>query len=65
MADTIGNWTAAELARFIKGVLRQSQANLPLSLTLQQLTATQKLVVADALELSPQAIAYLHQVLGV
>lgn len=57
--------TEAELARFIQGVIRQSQANLPVSLTLQEVTATQRLRVLDKLELSPQAIAYLHQVLGV
>lgn len=64
-AQTVGDMSLADLERFIKSVLRNSQANLPLSLTLQNVTVTKKLTVEDQLQLSPQAIAYLHQVMGV
>lgn len=64
-AQTVGDMTLAELERFIKSVLRNSQANLPLSLNLQKVTVTENLVVADKLQLSPQAVSYLHQVMGV
>lgn len=65
MAKTIGEMTEADLARFIQGAVRAQLAQLPISLTLQNLTTTKRLTVSDELQLSPQAIAYLHQVLGV
>lgn len=62
---TLADWTEADLLRWLQGVLRQSKANLPPSLELNELTTYKKLTVADQLRLSPQAIAYLHQVMGV
>lgn len=65
MPESIGGWTSAQLQRFIQATVRAQLSQLPVSLTLQNVTTTQKLKVSDELELSPKAIAYLHQVLGV
>lgn len=62
---TLADWTEADLLRWLQGVLSQTKANLPQSLDLNELTTHKKLTVADQLQLSPQAVQYLHQVLGV
>ena len=62
---TLADWSPADLQRFVEGVLRANPANLPTSLTAKHLTTTGILNVSNELQLSPQAVTYLHQVLGV
>lgn len=58
--DTIGDWSSARLARFIQSIVQQQLAQLPGSMTLQNVTVTGKLTVEDEIEVSPQAGTYIH-----
>lgn len=60
MAEQIGTWTPTRLTNFVLATLR-SPASLPNAQTFAKLTASEMLTVADELELSPQAIAYLQK----
>lgn len=64
MLQTIAGWTEQRLTRFIQNVVRSTPSQLPRALTLERLTTTKKLVVQDEMELSPQAIEYLKDKLG-
>lgn len=56
---TIGDWTKAQLAKFIENQLRSSTPALPNSLTGQTLKATKLLVIGDRVQISPQALRYI------
>lgn len=60
----VGDMTQAELARFVQRAVYNSPANLPTSLTGEELEATSVLRVLDRIELSDQAVAYLRTKLG-
>ena len=55
----IGDMTRSELSRFISNQLANETANLPTSLTGQTVKATKLLVVADRIQLTPQALQYI------
>lgn len=56
---TIGNWSKAQLAKFIENQLRTNPPALPNSLTGQTLKATKLLVIGDRVQISPQALRYI------
>lgn len=56
---TIGNWTKAQLAKFIENQLRTHPPALPVSLTGQTLKANKLLVIADRVQISAQALRYI------
>lgn len=60
----IGDWTEAYLMKFITTRLQSDPSALPPSLALESLSTSRKLTVKGDLELSPQAIAYLKNKLG-
>lgn len=57
--DTIGNWSKAQLAKFIENQLANSPPSLPQSLIGQTITASKRLVVTDRIQLSAQALKYI------
>lgn len=62
--DTIGSWTVDRLARFIAQRLRVDPPKLDTGVTTGTAVIKTKLVVDGDLQLSPQAIAYLADKLG-
>lgn len=56
---TIGDWSKAQLARFIENQLRTSPPALPTSLTGQTIKAAKLLVVADRIQISPQGLRWI------
>lgn len=56
---TIGDWTKAQLAKFIENQLRASPPALPASLTGQTIKASKLLVIGDRVQISPQALRYI------
>lgn len=56
---TIGDWTKAQLAKFIENQLRANPPSLPNSLTGQTLKATKLLVIGDRVQISRQALQYI------
>ncbi len=62
---TIGDKDTTWLARFVdRAISNGGSANLPASLTGEEIRATGKLFVDDDIELSPQAIEKLKDYLG-
>lgn len=63
--EKIGDWDKVRLARFVERAIATGVgANLPPSLIGEELRSTGLLVVENDLEISPQAIQYLKDVLG-
>lgn len=56
---SIGNWSKAQLAKFIENQLATNPPALPASLVGQTLTASKLLRVSDRIQLSPQALRYI------
>lgn len=61
---TIAAMTKDDLARFVAQAVFNSPANLPPSLTSNELEATELLTVGGDIQLSDQAIASLKAALG-
>ena len=57
--ETIGEWTKAKLAKFIKNQLLQSPPALPSALTGQTVKASKILIIANRVQMSPQALRYI------
>ena len=60
---TIGDWTKAQLQKFIENQLSTNPPALPASLIGQTLTASKLLRVSDRIQLSPQALRYIKDTL--
>ena len=56
---TIGNWSKAQLAKFIENQLRTNPPALPASLTGQTLKASKLLIIGDRVQISAQALRYI------
>lgn len=63
-APTIGEKDTAWLARFVDRAITNRGANLPPSLMGEEVHATDKLIVGNDIELSPQAVERLKDYLG-
>lgn len=55
----IGEWTEEELDKRIGTKLQTSLAELPLSFSGDEITASSRLIVLDQIQLSPQALQYI------
>lgn len=57
---TIGNWTKAQLNKFIQNAIATEPIQFPKSLTVTTLHVTGKLYVDGDIQFSPQASTVVH-----
>lgn len=63
-AETLGEKDVTWLSRYVQGAIATTPAQLPPSLEGEVLSATDKLVVGNDIELSPRAVEKLKTYLG-